>query len=118
MPEEIVTPDQIIQALVQIRREAEKGIDAQYRAEVELAEKQSEAERVEATAFLRIDGLVSDRQALAKLESQQQRLEAELAKAKYNRVRTKLHQLSQTQSALQTQARMVEITYQQAGLVR
>lgn len=118
MSDEIVTPDRIIQALVEIRREAEKGIDAQYHAEVELANKQSEAERIEATAFLRIDGLVSDRQALAKLESQNARLEAELAKAKYNRVRTKLQQLNQTQSALQTQARMVEITYLQAGLGR
>jgi hypothetical protein len=118
MSEEIITPDRIIQALAEVRREAEKGIDAQYHAEVELANKQSEAERVEATAFLRIDGLVSDRQALAKLESQAARLEAELAKAKYNRVRTKLQQLSQTQSALQTQARMVEITYLQSGLGR
>ena len=112
---EIVTPDRIIQALTELRREAEKGIEAQYQAEADLARKQTEAERIEATAFLRIDGLVSDRQALAKLESQEARLEAELAKAAYNRVRTKLNQLNQAQSALQTQARMVEITYQQAG---
>lgn len=112
---EIVTPDRIIQALTELRREAEKGIEAQYQAEADLARKQIEAERIEATAFLRIDGLVSDRQALAKLESQDARLEADLAKAAYNRVRTKLNQLNQAQSALQTQARMVEITYQQAG---
>ena len=112
---EIITPDRIIQALAELRREAEKGIEAQYQAEADLARKQNEAERVEATAFLRIDGLVSDRQALAKLESQEARLEADLAKAAYNRVRTKLNQLNQAQSALQTQARMVEITYQQAG---
>ena len=112
---EIITPDRIIQALTELRREAEKGIEAQYQAEADLARKQTEAERIEATAFLRIDGLVSDRQALAKLESQEARLEAELAKAAYNRVRTKLNQLNQAQSALQTQARMVEITYQQAS---
>ena len=112
---EIITPDRIIQALADLRKEAEKGINAQYEAESDLARKQSEAERIEATAFLRIDGLVSDRQALAKLESQQARLEADLARAAYNRVRTKLNQLNQAQSALQTQARMVEITYQQAG---
>lgn len=116
--QEIVTPDQIIQALAEIRREAEKGIEAQYHAEVDLAKKQTEAERIEATAFLRVDGLVSDRQALAKLESEEARLEAEVAKAKYNRIRTKLQQLNQAQSALQTQARMVEITYNQAGLTR
>ena len=115
---EIVTPDQIIRALVELRSEAEKGIEAQYRAEVELSQKQLEAERAEAAAFLRINGLVADRTALAKLESSDLRAEADIAKAKYNRVKTKLQQLSQSQSAIQTQARMVEITYAQAGLTR
>jgi hypothetical protein len=115
---EIVTPDQIIRALTELRAEAEKGIEAQYRAEVELSQKQLEVDRLEAAAFLRINGLVADRQALAKLESSEARLEADLAKAKFNRVKTKLQQLNQAQSALQTQARMVEITYSQAGLGR
>jgi hypothetical protein len=115
---EIVTPDQIIKALTDLRAEAEKGIEAQYRAEVELSQKQLEVDRLEAAAFLRINGLVADRQALAKLESSEARLEADLAKAKFNRVKTKLQQLNQAQSALQTQARMVEITYAQAGLGR
>ncbi len=115
---EIVTPDQIIKALSEIRAEAEKGIEAQYRAEVELSQKQLEVDRLESAAFLRINGLVADRQALAKLESSEARLEADLAKAKFNRVKTKLQQLNQAQSALQTQARMVEITYSQAGLGR
>jgi hypothetical protein len=115
---EIVTPDQIIKALADLRAEADKGIEAQYRAEVELSQKQLEVDRLEAAAFLRINGLVADRQALAKLESSEARLQADLAKAKFNRVKTKLQQLNQAQSALQTQARMVEITYTQAGLGR
>jgi N-acetylneuraminic acid mutarotase len=76
------------------------------------------AGRAEAAAFLRINGLVADRTALAKLESSDLRAEAEIAKAKFNRVKTKLQQLNQSQSAIQTQARMVEITYAQAGLTR
>lgn len=115
---EIITPDRIIQALAELRAEADRGIDAQYQAEVEVSQKQLEADRIEAAAFLRINGLVADRQALAKLESSEARAEAELAKAKYNRIKTKLQQLTQTQSAIQTQARMVEITYSQAGLGR
>ena len=115
---EIVTPDQVIRALTELRAEAEKGIEAQYRAEVELSQKQLEAERAEAAAFLRINGLVADRTALAKLESSDLRAEADIAKAKFNRVKTKLQQLNQSQSAIQTQARMVEITYAQAGLIR
>jgi len=111
---DIVTPDQIIQALAEIRAEAEKGIEAQYHAEVELAHKSAEADRVESAAFLRIDGLVSDRQALAKLESAQSREEMDLSRAKLNRIKLKLNQLNQAQSALQTQARMVELTYKTA----
>jgi hypothetical protein len=115
---EIVTPDQIIKALQELRSEAEKGIEAQYRAELEVSEKQLEADKIQAAAFLRINGLVADRQALATLESSEARAEAEIAKAKFNRVKVKLQQLNQAQSAIQTQARMVEITYAQSGLGR
>jgi hypothetical protein len=111
-------PEKLMRALTELRAEAEKGIEAQYRAEVELSQKQLEAERAEAAAFLRIYGLVADRTALAKLESSDLRAEADIAKAKFNRVKTKLQQLNQSQSAIQTQARMVEITYAQAGLIR
>jgi hypothetical protein len=113
---EIVTPDQIIQALRSIRSEAEKGIEAQYQAELDLSKKQLEAERIEASAFIRVGGTVADRTALAKLESLAARQEADIAKAAYNRVKTKLNQLSQAQTALQTQARMVEITWHSAGI--
>lgn len=111
---EIVTPDQIIQMLAEIRTEADKGIEAQYHAEVDLAKKQAEADRIEATTYLRIDGLVSDRQALAKLESAEAKEAVDLARAKLNRIKLKLNQLNQAQSALQTQARMVELTYKTA----
>jgi hypothetical protein len=108
---EIVTPDQIIRELTALRAEAEKGIEAQYQAERDLAIKQLEAEKIEAAAFLRMKGLVGERQAIAKLESAEARLDADLAKAVFNRVKTKMQQLQQQQSALQTQARLVEITY-------
>lgn len=112
---EIITPDRIIQALTENRREAEKGIDALYHAELDLAQKQLDADRIESAAYLRMQGLVADRTALAKLESSQARFEVDLAKAKVNRIKTKLQQIQQTQSALQTQARMVEITYLNGG---
>jgi hypothetical protein len=108
---EIITPDRIIQALTEIRREADKGVDALYQAEVDLAKKQLEADRIESASYLRIQGLVADRTALAKLESSEARFEVDLARAKLNRIKTKLQQIQQQQSAIQTQARMVEITY-------
>lgn len=112
---EIITPDRIIQALTENRKEAEKGIDALYHAEVDLAQKQLDADRIESAAYLRTQGLVADRTALAKLESSQARFEVDLARAKVNRIKTKLQQIQQQQSALQTQARMVEITYLNGG---
>ena len=81
---EIVTPDQIISQLTALRAEAEKGIEAQYQAERDLAIKQSEAEKIEAAAFLRMKGLVGERQAIAKLESAEAKLDADLAKAVFN----------------------------------
>jgi hypothetical protein len=81
-----------------------------------LSQKQLEVDRLEAAAFLRINGLVADRQALAKLESSEARLEADLAKAKFNRVKTKLQQLNQAQSALQTKPEWLRSLIRKQGL--
>lgn len=116
MSREIVTPDQIIRDLKEIRDRASAGIEQLYEAETELAKLQLEADKVEASSFMRLRGLVSDRQALAKLESAEAKAAADLARAKYNRIKMHLQMLNQEQSAVQTQARMVEITYRQAGL--
>lgn len=106
-----ITPDRIIEVLENLRTEADKGVDALYRAEKDLYEKTLRADQIEASAFLTAEGSVSDRQAMAKLEALEARKEAEIARAVYNRVRTKLRHLEQTQSAVQTQARMVETTW-------
>lgn len=108
---EIVTPDRIIRALAEIREKASAGIKLLYEAETELARLNLAADKIEAQSFMRIKGLVSDRQALAKLESAEAREAAELARAKYNRVKMQLQMLNQEQTAVQTQARMVELTY-------
>jgi hypothetical protein len=107
----LVTPDNVIEALAACREEAEKGIQAQYEAELQLSHAILEAERVEAQTFLDAAGTVADRTAMAKLASADLKVAAEVARARYNRVRTKLKQLELTQTALQTQARMVEITW-------
>ena len=85
-----------------------------YQAETELAKLNLEAERIENAAFMRIRGLVADRTALSKLESADARADADLAKAKYNRIKSHLQALSQDQTAVQTQARMVELTWKTA----
>ncbi len=113
---DIRTPDAIIHELVEIRREAAKGVEAQFAAEEEMVRLVLAAERAEALAVLEAQGTVVDRQAVAKLKSEDERLQADLAKAKLNRIKTKLRQLSEAQMNVQTQARMVELTYKTAGI--
>jgi hypothetical protein len=112
---DLKTPDSIIAELVHIRAEAQKGVDAQYRAEVKLAEATLAADRAEATVLLEAQGTVMDRQAVAKLKTEDERLAADLAKAEFNRVKTKMKVLEQAQMSVQTQARLVELMWKSAG---
>lgn len=112
----ISTPDAIIEQLVAIRQEAEKGIRAQYEAEVKTAELELEAEKQFALEFIKAVGSVAHKEAVAKLKSGDARLAADVAKAEWQRIKTRLRHLELAQSSLQTQAKMVEITYRNAGL--
>lgn len=113
---EFKTPDSIISELVQIRDEASKGISALYQAEVKLAESTLNAEVVEAKALLEAEGNVAERQAHAKIVASQAKFDESIARAEYNRVKTKLKILEQAQMSVQTQAKMVEMMYRTAGL--
>lgn len=108
---EFKTPDSIIKELIDIRAEAQKGIAAQYEAQIKLAEATLAAQHAEAAALLSAEGTVVDRQALAKLKSEQARLEEAVARAQYDRVKTKLKILTDAQMSVQTQARLVELTW-------
>lgn len=112
----ISTPDGIIENLVDIRAQAEAGIRAQYEAEVKLAELQLEAERIEALAMIHAEGSIAHKQAIGRIKSAEARLAADIARAEYQRIKTKLRHLELAQSSLQTQARMVEITWRTAGV--
>lgn len=114
---EITTPDAIIRSLVEIREEAAKGIGVLYDAECKLADAVLNAETVEAKAYLSSDGKnVAEKQAEAKLAAGEAKLAEDLARAEFNRVKTKLRLLEQAQMSVQTQARMVELTYRNAGV--
>jgi hypothetical protein len=112
----LVTPDSIIGELVAIRAEAQKGVEAQYEAERALAEATLALETAEAKALLDAQGTVVDRQAVAKLKTEDERFAEAIAKAKFNRVRTKLRLLEQAQMSVQTQARLVELMFKSAGM--
>lgn len=110
------TPDSIVKELVEIRSEASKGVDALYTAEMKLAQASLDADLAEAKALLSAEGNVAERQAYAKVESADAKLDEGIARAEYNRIKTKLKILEQSQMSVQTQARMVEMMYKTAGI--
>jgi hypothetical protein len=112
----IVAPDDIIQELRNINQESAKGIALLAEVERKAIELELQAETAEARALLESQGNIPERQAIATLKSEQERLAADIAKAEVNRVKTKLRHLQDQQSNLQTQARMVELTWRTAGV--
>jgi hypothetical protein len=110
------TPDSIIQDLVRIREEASKGVQALLAAEENMARLQIQYDTERARALLNAKGTVVDREALACLATEATKLELDLAKAQFNRVKVKLRILQDSQTSIQTQARMVELTYKTAGV--
>ena len=116
MTTEIIGPDDIIRELRRINHESGKGISLLADAEKKAIQLQLEAETAEARALLASSGNIPERQALAKIAAEDLILNAEIAKAEVNRIKTKLRHLQDQQSNLQTQARMVELTWRTAGV--
>lgn len=112
---DLTTPDQVIRQLVSIRAEAQRGITAVYDAEMKLYEAQRELDVAEAKAMLSASGTVPERQAHVALATDELRFGLAVAKAEYNRVRTKMKALENAQMSVQTQARLVELMYRSAG---
>lgn len=108
---EFQTPDSIILELKAIRSESAKGIDALFDAETKLAELDLAYDKAFSRALLDAKGTVADREALACLEASEARFERDLQRAVVSRIKTKLRVLSEQQMSVQTQARMVELTW-------
>jgi hypothetical protein len=111
---QIVTPDQIIDELVSIREEAERGIGVQHAAEINMLKLELTLDKAEAIAYLNADGTAGERNAKVKILTENEALEYAVSKAEYNRVKTKMKQLELSQMSVQTQARLVELTYRSA----
>ena len=101
-------PSQIMSELAELTQLNRKGIDALYEAESELAEADHRLDTIEAKAFLEAQGTVADRQALARLEAADARLERDLARAKLNRVKTKIRVLESEIMTVATRAKMMQ----------
>lgn len=101
-------PSEIARQIAELTAENSKGYEALYAADVELAEAEHTLDTVEAKAFIRAQGTVADRQALARLESSQARLDRDLAKAKANRIKTKIKAIESALMASATQAKLMQ----------
>ena len=99
-------PSEIIKELQELTQISRKGVEALYEAENDLAQAEATLDTIEAKAFLQADGTVADRNALSRLEAVDARLERDLAKAKVNRIRSKIKAID---SAIMAHATMSKI---------
>jgi len=88
--------------------EVQKGVNATYDAECKVADRQTALDRAYALAFMNSQGTVEDRKQLATLQTAQERLEVDLARAEWNRCKSKMKALEMSQMSLQTQSRLIE----------
>ncbi len=100
-------PSEIQKLLAELTAENSKGAEALYDAEVKLAEAEHTLDTIEQKAFIKHQGTVADRTALARLESADARLQRDLRKAEANRIKMKIRSLESQIMAVQTQAKLV-----------
>ena len=81
---------------------------ALFESEVALAEADSELDRAEQMAFLKAQGTVADRTAIARLEAADVRLKRDIKRAEWNRVRQKIKAIEQAQLALSVQSKLMQ----------
>ena len=98
----------MIQELRRIQAEASRGAQALFEAEVALANADSEADLTYQRSFIRAEGSVELRKAIASVEAADSRLKADLKRAEVARIKTKLKQLELAQMSTQTIARQLE----------
>lgn len=111
---EITTPGQVIAELNRLMGESQKGIQALYEAEIKVAQMDQDFERAISLAVLNSTGTAQERTAHAKLESLEQKLAFDIAKAEMNRIKAKLRAIDSAQVATSVIGRQVELTWKHA----
>ena len=101
-------PSEIQATLTELTAENTKGFEALYQAEVRLAEAEHLLDTTEQRAFIKHQGTVADRKALARLEAADVRLQRDLRKAEANRIRLKIRSLETAIMASGTQAKLIQ----------
>ena len=101
-------PSQIVEEIARLTQENSKGAEALFQAESDLAQAEHNLDSVEQTAFIKAEGTVADRTALARLESADARLERDLKRAQLNRIKTKIKTIETSLMALGTQVKLIQ----------
>lgn len=102
-------PHEVATELRRLTEEIRKGSSALYEAEVRLAHCENDLDLVEQKAFIGAEGTVADRNALSRLESAENRLQRDLARAEVNRIKVKVKGLESALMATQTMSRIMEM---------
>jgi hypothetical protein len=103
-----VNPLEIQQQLAELIAENQRGATALFESEKALAEAEYELDLIEQKAFLKAEGTVRDREALARLESADARLRRDLRKAEHQRIKIKIRAIETGLMALATQAKLIQ----------
>lgn len=101
-------PSQIAMAIAELTAENNRGADKLYEAEVALAQAEHDLDLIEQRSFIKSQGTVADRNALARLEAADARLQRDLRKAEANRIRVKIKALETAIMASATQAKLIQ----------
>ena len=103
-----MTPLEIQQAIAELIAENQRGANALFESEKALAEAEYELDQTEQKAFIRAEGTVKDREAIARLESAEKRLQRDLRRAEHQRIKVKIKAIETGIMALATQAKLVQ----------
>jgi hypothetical protein len=113
---EYKTPDSVISEMVALRAELSRGVAVLHEAELKMIRTALDFDKAEALVLINAEGTVTEKQALARLSTLDERLQADLAKAEYNRVKMKMRTLEMNLSSLQSQGKLIETLYKNASL--
>lgn len=100
---------EIQEQIAELILENQKGTNALFEAERALAEAEYALDTVEQKAYIKAQGTVADRTALARLEAAESRLQRDLRRAELNRIKTKIKGIETALMALGTQVKLMNV---------
>lgn len=100
---------EIQEQIAELILENQKGTNALFEAERALAEAEYVLDTVEQKAYIKAQGTVADRTALARLEAAESRLQRDLRRAELNRIKTKIKGIETALMALGTQVKLMNV---------